>query len=478
MLKGGSQARSFFRTMASRSRDFSKVLEAIDSLIPKTSAKPLGPSPAQMSNADAMAFGMKKLGITEKQLKELNVIHIAGTKGKGSTASMCESILRHHGLKTAMFTSPHLISVTERVRINGMPVSEETFATHFWSVWDKLREDESSEMEEVPKTTFFRFMTLVALHCFTHEDIDVAVIEVGMGGRLDATNSIPAPVVCGITHIGLDHVEVLGNTLSLIAAEKAGICKKDIPCLIAPGQHPEAQEQLVTSATKAGAPHVTCPSFSEYSGDAKVGLEGVHQLDNASLAVGLCHTWLQLKKEGKSSIPSFPFTLTDAFKSGLAETRWDGRCQTIQVNDKLRVMIDGAHTDQSMKVAVNWFREKAAPEREKRLVFFCQQRDVEQLLSVFKDVSIFKKAHFTPLLSSKGSIHASNVVSSEALEWVQKQCDVWKAMVPSVEAVVCSSLPSVIDELSNTTEEMDVLFTGSLYLAGDVLKAFKSKATA
>eukprot|EP00659_Diplonema_papillatum_P016308 gene16308-24986_t len=260
-----------------RARDFSEAVALLDSLIPKVRKPPPAnhgtASPTQLTNQEAMAEGMKLLDITQDALKGLNVIHIAGTKGKGSTACMCEAMLRKLGYRTALYTSPHLISVTERLRINGAPMDEDAFTGYFFDVWDALSPGELGIIgSTAPKASFFRFLTQVALHAFLKENVDVTILEVGLGGRLDSTNVVDAPAVCGISHIGYDHVEVLGDTLTLIASEKGGICKKGVPVVLSPNQDPEAQAQLLKSAADAGAPCITAPALDVF-GDVPLGLK-------------------------------------------------------------------------------------------------------------------------------------------------------------------------------------------------------------
>ena len=192
-----------------------------------------------------------------RTLDDLRVVHVAGSKGKGSTCIQTESLLRARGLKTGLFTSPHLIDLRERFRINGKPVNNDTFRQHFWFVWDRLHESDQDDATPPPPTPpsgeirkvpgFFRFMTLLAFKIFVEEGVDAAIIEVGIGGRLDATNVIEKPVVCGISLLDFDHVQILGGSLPKIAAEKAGIMKPGAPCFTIP-QRQSAMETLVKKA--------------------------------------------------------------------------------------------------------------------------------------------------------------------------------------------------------------------------------------
>jgi hypothetical protein len=183
-------------------------------------------------------------------------LHVAGTKGKGSVCAYTESILRKAGLKTGLFTSPHLMTVRERFRINGAAIDIEDFRSVFWDVWGRMKQQQQLHLQradhhsrdalaELP--AFFRFLTLLGFAAFKHLNADVSVIEVGLGGRLDATNIISAPAACCITSLGMDHMAVLGKTLDKIAFEKAGILKPYVPCILTP-QKPEADAVVVARA--------------------------------------------------------------------------------------------------------------------------------------------------------------------------------------------------------------------------------------
>lgn len=155
----------------------------------------------------------------------LPIIHIAGTKGKGSTAAYTEKILRDQGLRTGLFTSPHMISPCERIRINGIPLAEDKFATVFWNCYDRLLRSSDENNHAVH---FFQILLVMALQSFCDEKVDAAIVEVGIGGTLDVTNFV-SPTVTAITLIDYDHTQILGNTLPEIAAQKAGIIKVSPP---------------------------------------------------------------------------------------------------------------------------------------------------------------------------------------------------------------------------------------------------------
>nr|CAD1828358.1 unnamed protein product [Ananas comosus var. bracteatus] len=200
------------------SSSYEAAMEALSSLI---SRQKRGTEPKKAGKFGLMFKYLQVAGL-DKSISELKIIHVAGTKGKGSTCTFSEAILRECGLQTGLFTSPHLIDITERFRINGSDISREKFLYYFWGLWHQLKEKNADGLLMPP---LFQFLTLLAFKIFLCEKVDVAIVEVGIGGRWDSTNVIKQPVVCGITSLGMDHMEILGDTIEKIAAEKAGIFK-------------------------------------------------------------------------------------------------------------------------------------------------------------------------------------------------------------------------------------------------------------
>jgi folylpolyglutamate synthase len=191
----------------------------------------------------------------------LNVIHITGTKGKGSTSAFVDSLVRHTELKSndddrptvGLYTSPHLVQVRERIRLDGQPIPEELFAKYFWQVWDRLEENErraNPEMTPV-RPVYFRYLTLLAYHIFLTLQVKCTILEVGIGGRYDSTNIVPKPIVTGITTLGLDHTALLGNTIEEIAYQKAGIFKPQCEA-VSVKQTEGARVVLEKEASKVG----------------------------------------------------------------------------------------------------------------------------------------------------------------------------------------------------------------------------------
>jgi len=286
-------------------------------------------------------------------------IHIAGTNGKGSTAAMTEAILREAGYKTGLYTSPHLISVAERIRINGQQISEDGFAriaTTVKQAGESLVA--SGVLERVP--TYFEQVTAIGFMYFAESEVDLVVLEVGMGGRLDATN-ICIPAVTAITPIGLDHQQYLGGTLAEIAGEKAGIIKTNVPVVVAP-QPEEAMAVIITCAREFNAPMVSIAGepftaepdrFGRYrllyqNYDVLLNLRGRHQVENAMTAILIAE---QLRQLGwKIEMQSV--------KEGLSRVVWPGRLQLIKsANLPVPVLLDGAHNPAGAETLRNFLAE-------------------------------------------------------------------------------------------------------------------------
>ncbi|OQW34753.1 MAG: hypothetical protein A4E19_17705 [Nitrospira sp. SG-bin1] len=270
--------------------------------------------------------------------RTLPVIHIGGTNGKGSTAAMVASVLQHSGRRVGLYTSPHLVDFRERIRVNGGMISE----THVEELMARLRAALHDDLEP----TFFEMTTALAFLYFADSAVDVAVLEVGLGGRFDATNVVEQPAACAITTIGLDHQEYLGHTEEAIAFEKGGIIKPFVPVVIG-RMGREAEQVLRRIARDRSAPlwqlgrdfHIdgTGSNRLTYRGvnhayeELTCGLTGRHQWDNAACAVAL------LEAAGQSGIG----TEASAVRDGLQTVSWEGRLESI--DEDPRVVLDGAH---------------------------------------------------------------------------------------------------------------------------------------
>nr|GME20791.1 folylpolyglutamate synthase isoform X1 [Ipomoea batatas] len=339
------------------------AMEKLSSLI--TRKKRDGKSTiSEIEKRERMLSYIEILGL-EKQIAGLKIIHVAGTKGKGSTCAFCEAILRECGFRTGLFTSPHLIDVRERFRLDGLDISEEKFLQYFWEIWNQLKDN---IVEGLPMPPLFQFLTLLAFKIFASEKVDVAIIEVGIGGTFDSTNVIKEPVVCGITSLGMDHMEILGDTLGKIASHKAGILKLGVPAFTVP-QPSEAMEVLYDRAQKLMVTlKVVTPLDSKVLKDVKLILSGDHQLTNAALAISLCKSWLKTTGSRQLENADWDETLPHKFLIGLSSAHLSGRAQIVQddtiknssgVNGSypggLTFYLDGAHSPESMEACARWF---------------------------------------------------------------------------------------------------------------------------
>ncbi|MCJ1481353.1 Folylpolyglutamate synthetase [Schaereria dolodes] len=303
----------------------------------------------------------RKIGYEPSDFNKLKPIHIAGTKGKGSTSAFISSILGQYlpsssqssplQHKVGLYTSPHLRFVRERIQINGRPLTEETFAKYFFQIWDRLEEAARKAGQPADKTAkpvYFRFLTLMALHTYMSEGVDTAILECGIGGEYDSTNIIEQPTVTGITSLGIDHTFLLGSTIEEIAWHKAGIMKSGAIAFTAP-QPEGAMAVLQKRAEDKGLELHRVERHPELE-IVKLGLAADFQKTNASLAIQIAAAYLQTL--GHTDITTDP--LPAEFIRGLEQVKWGGRCETRRENN-ITWHLDGGHTLESIEVASKWF---------------------------------------------------------------------------------------------------------------------------
>jgi dihydrofolate synthase/folylpolyglutamate synthase len=275
---------------------------------------------------ERMADLMAGLGNPQDQIPS---IHIAGTNGKGSTCAFVSAILQAAGYRVGRYTSPHLVDWRERITIDGRPIPAAAFNQLLGSIQPEVG------------VTQFEVVTAAAFYYFALQKVDIMVIEVGLGGRLDATNILKLPLVTAITSIGFDHCHILGNTLGKIAAEKAGIFKTGVPIITA--QLPTEAREVIQSLAAAKkcpltviAPAAISDHYFETQGITyQPSLGGLIQAQNSAVAIGICQ---ELVTQGWSISPT-------AITKGLASARWPGRYQKLTCQGKA-LLIDGAHNDE------------------------------------------------------------------------------------------------------------------------------------
>lgn len=317
---------------------------------------------------------IETLGHPEHRLR---VLHVGGTNGKGSTVAMAAAMLRASGLRVGVYTSPHLVDFRERIRIDGEMISE-----------DRLAELVGRLRRAVPPTvslTFFEMTTVLALLYFAESQVDLAVLEVGMGGRFDATNVVE-PMACVITTIALDHQEYLGTTEEAIAFEKAGIIKPAVPVVIG-RMGAEAGAVIERIAAERAAPvrrlgsefvvegssdRFTYRGWGRVFEGLRCGLVGRHQLDNAACAIAL------LESAGYGGVP----VDEAAVRKGLRSVVWEGRLEVIE--DAPRVLLDGAHNPAASRALARYLGEFLASHPNARIILvwgMMRDKDLREFLA-------------------------------------------------------------------------------------------------
>ena len=348
---------------------------------------------------DQPHFGLERmvelLALRGNPHLKLKVIHIGGTNGKGSTIAFLKNMLEKLGLRVGVFSSPYLIHYTDQISINGESIPEARLED-LMADYQSLLEGEA--VANLQGTTEFEIITAIAYDYFAAEQVDVALMEVGMGGLLDSTN-ICKPILTGITTIGLDHVALLGNTLEAIAEQKAGIIKQGIP-LVTGRIAPEALAMIDRIAEEKDASRlaygkdyqvshqesvVTGEVFDYTSvvrqGRFQTGLLGLHQIENAGMAIALLDTFCQ--EEGRE------LASNDLIVQALEETRWPGRLEIVS-RDPLMIL-DGAHNPHAITALLATLQERFA-DYHKEILFTCIKtkalEDMLDLLGAMPDTEL------------------------------------------------------------------------------------------
>lgn len=407
---------------------------------------------------------------------------MAGTKGKGSTCAFVDSILAHHNLtlqkplKTALFISPHLIAVRERIRINSSPLAESLFARYFFDVWDRLEANNGEGEGGDGKPAYARYLTLMSWHVLMQEGVDVAIYETGIGGEFDATNLVERPLVSGITRLGIDHVFALGETVDKIAWHKAGIMKTGSPAFSVE-QLPEAQKVLEDRA-KEKKVDLQIRGVDPRMKDAKVTPDADFQKQNASLAIALAET--ALTKLGVMDTPSGK-TLPKTFVDGLQQTVFRGRCE-IKSEDHVTWHIDGAHTMDSLRESSKWFLSASTPSRPRILIFNQQGRT--EATTFLEPISSTVQPTFDVVIFCSNVTYAASGYKKDFvnMQYDQREIDglvqqerfreTWKGLQKDADVRVVKTIEEALElarEVGRQKGGVDVFATGSLHLVGGVL---------
>ncbi|KAI1762314.1 FolC bifunctional protein [Hypoxylon sp. FL1150] len=485
-------------------RTYNDAIDALNSLQTPyaivQARRKAGIRPDAASVAEMQVY-LRRVGYAPSDLKRLNIVHVAGTKGKGSTCAFVASILSQYQKlhsapsKLGLFTSPHLIAVRERIKINGASIGEELFARYFFEVWDKLGEAEEREGQTVvdqrlgipmpTRPVYSRYLTLMSYYLYLQEGVDCAVYETGIGGEFDATNIVENPVASGISTLGIDHVFALGDTIEKIAWHKAGIIKTGSPAFTIE-QVPEAAEVLKERAKEKGVTLKILDIDPRLKG-VNVRPDALFQKKNASLGIALAEAALQ-KLSPNTNIDSSQ--LPQQFVDGLEQVVWRGRCE-VKVEGPIIWHVDGAHTVDSLKMATRWFAGECAERTgHKALIFNQQGRDeaVHFLEGIISSLKAQGQGAFDHVVFCTNVTYAEtgykrdfvnyqyDPAAVKALTAQRAFAEKWSALDPQAKVVV---LPTIEDAINHVRalgktevrqgETIQALITGSLHLVGGAL---------
>jgi folylpolyglutamate synthase len=485
------------------------------------------PAPAADKTVDLNALAIPEMlawlaraGYTLSSLAAsgLSCVHVAGTKGKGSVSAFVASILSQYsspkrdgtegtgqglggdGSRVGLYTSPHVLSVRERIVLDGEIISREKFGRYVNEVWDRFTEAakeearvkgaEVSEGElEGPATKpfYFRFLTIVALHAFLKEGVRDAVVECGIGGEYDSTNVLPREAVTAavVTQLGLDHVSMLGDTVEKIAWHKAGVFKEGVKAFTR--RLPEGQngvmEVLRARAREKGAElvEVADEEVERWGGVEEAKLQGPFQKYNMALAVyaareHLLRTGVELGRFGTEE-----WSLSDIpaeFVNGLKEAALRGRCEVLKDADGIEWHVDGAHTDDSLAGVGRWFAGKAR-DGLRVLVFNQQERDPAPLLrALLAGAQHGGSPTFTHAIFTRNEEHRPAEGESRDTSVQNKAADTMREVEQFTEITVYNAVQPAVEQvraiMAQATRQdgrpCKVLVTGSFHLVGAVLK--------
>nr|CAH8822037.1 unnamed protein product [Trichobilharzia regenti] len=465
------------------------------------------------------------MGIEDCHLNDLRVIHVTGSKGKGSVCSVIENVLRQSGLRTGFLSSPHLVNIEERIRINGKPISRDHFASVFWSVHDTLKEF-TKNSPDTPVPSFLHYIFVMACKAFIDEKVDVGIFEVGIGGRYDHTNIFKQPYVTVVTSLALEHTDILGDSIGEIAWRKAGIFKHGSSAVVSHDQSEEAMNIFVKEAEQVGCPLYIAPKLDDVLADWSM-IESTrtmfnntkltdNQLLNLSVSLSAISLWFEKANRINGPCKSIGLQPTLVLKpdstilKDALSARWPGRWQIV-VRKNITYFLDGAHTVESLQSAIRWFHSESLTKYNVgptvRILIFTVigPRDPKSFLQYLWsctppfDMIVFTNPHdgqfdilpskeshdelcfkiwsqFKSELNNTDKTSCQSVVKhmksiSDFLNWLHQ-----KAYF-SVEDLqsYSSDQTSISDNLvgNNAAHYCHIFVTGSLYMVGRILKEIK-----
>jgi dihydrofolate synthase/folylpolyglutamate synthase len=404
-----------------------------------------------------MIFGLTQVERILKAIgdphREIQAIHIGGTNGKGSTAAMIASILKKEGYRVGLYTSPHLIRFTERIKVNGKEIGKEEVAA--LSGWMREKIEEAN----IPSPfTFFDFTTAMALYYFNQKMVDIAVLEVGLGGRLDSTNVVD-PLFSIITNISKDHEAYLGKSILKIAMEKAGIIKKGRPLITAATQ-PQVLRLFSKICREKGSPYFRVGKEFRYvlTGDGDfhyeglqrklwglhLNLRGSHQIINATTALGALEVLEDL---------GYPVSI-DAMVAGLREVDWPGRLEMVASSPN--VVLDGAHNPAGALILKEFLEKEFKYQHLILLIGVMKDKDIESILHLLAPL-----ADHVILTKPNNDRAASPEILKKALGRDGKRAEIIEDLKEAIGR-----------GLSITGQEDLLCITGSLYTVGEARAYF------
>jgi dihydrofolate synthase / folylpolyglutamate synthase len=427
---------------------YAAAIEQLNTMTPELYQK--AGQPRRKFSLDEVRVLLEELG---KPQHKFPAILIAGTNGKGSTAATLSSILNAAGVRTGLYTSPHLERANERIQIDRAEIADDDFARHFFRVHDVAQELVlAGRLPQLP--SFFEILTAQAFLYFAEAGAEIAVLEVGMGGRLDATNVVD-PLFSVITDISLDHMEWLGPTISAIAREKAGIMRRNGTLITLP-QHPEANQVLGEVATELNVQGVNAARYMPRLGDAEdpytvdaLGaqievdspLKGAHQHRNLALAIAAA---VELAERH-----GFPVTAA-AIAGGIRQTRWPGRLERVN-SGGFEWILDVAHNPAGAWALRAGLRSLLGDKSSKVLVFGClRDKPVAEMAQIL--FPLFEQVILAP-------IHSSRAASIDEL--------LAAARATGTGAVAAESVRSALKTAEELAAGSPIVVSGSVYLVGE-----------